>query len=824
MESIDDEINLLDSEFYGKEVAERFYKQDDVIVFEENKISSDSRMMNFDDEFLAQSKLFTTLRLSGNVDLGEVTVTIEISGSAKPIDATSCHIYFKREFLEGSTLTTKWDQVIPRDEVKKQDMAFSIYPVGNQKFEFKHLFNIGKYTAARLIFFGPGFSTLADQMANVTAFEVTTTQIRIKKPIIEIKNSEVLSPAADGKLKIPFIIKYPAKTWVQYGGWWAMAKGGGQGENLFRQVWVKYANQANGDVVLAGNTKISDGPDAFWYNEGEFVFDMPDNAGIYNLQFGLFDNSWKDPYNWVWPGVDVQVGGDSWIQKCPVEQMPPRLRVKNGKFVKLDGTPFDFYEGTNGGKAIAAVRGGSWGNAYGWTKTPALNKSGFFGSLKYLGHKWVRFLFNPDTYTEDPVYRNRILDSIHKILLAGLYPLVGMHNMHVNVSSKVERDKKFLELTEMLAHDWKGLPVLFPVLNEPKELSGWDETYDLCEKACRLIRSIDPDAFLIVPCKGYSKTITTDEANKLLPADLVDLYSYHPYNKPKDVLPFMKPLLDTGVGVMVEEYGCGNLTWFKNLNIEMQKISKLYPNFLMFGTWAWTVKGQDGCPLVLDGSKANIELTESGNMVYIDMKIWDSGNFIDESGNITLPSVDSDGNVDSGSGNSGNTGDNNNTGNGTTINLNNYFTKTEIETLFDNKFNTLSESFDDKFESLSKKIDNLNNSNDYDLPYSEIQNYIMGLQNCQLLSISAMPNWAVQLKDSKLIIKLTAPVPKGGLQIFLNTTNDRILVPASVQLNEGQNEIIVDIQTLAVTSNTTARISAVLNGKTLTTNFTVRVK
>lgn len=831
-----EQLNFLDSEYLGKQVADKYYKVEDLYSFDDWKNSLEPKIMNLDQDFSMQSKVFNSLKLAGNVDLGEVLVNIEIEGSTKPIDASSCHIYFKREYFENGNLVIKWEQVIPKDQAKQQDMSFTIYPSATQKFSFVHRFKIGKYTAARLIFFGVGFITVADQMATVTPFEVVTTQIRIKKPMIEVDNSEILSPDADGKLKIPFTIKYPAKTWVPYGGWWAMAKGGNGDINLFRQVWVKYANQSNNEVVITGTTKIAEGPDPYWYNEGVFVFDMPTDAGIYNLQFGLFDNNWKDPYNWIWPGSDIQVGGDSWIQKCPPEKMPPRLRVKNGKFVKLDGTPFDFYEGTNGGKAVPAARGASWGNAYGWTNKPALNNSGFFGSLRYMGHKWIRFMFNPDSYTEDPVYRNRVLDSIHKILIAGAYPLAGMHNMHVNVSSVQERDKKFFELIEMLANDWKGLPVLFPVLNEPKELNGWDQTYEFCKKACEIVRSIDPDAFLIVPCKGYSKTITTDEANKLLPTDLVDLYSYHPYNKPQDVLPFMKPLLDTGVGVMVEEYGCGNLTWFKALNIEMQKISKLYPNFLLFGTWAWTIKGQDGCPLVADASKANMELTESGNMVYTDMKIWDSGNAIDESGTIAPPVINPDGNVDTSTG-----GGTSTTGGGTVTVTTGYTkeevnnlvtskmaeTKESLETLINDKIKTIQDNMDNKLKLLSDKIDSLTTKVDeatVTVPFQLIQQYITELSNCKLASATISPTSFVQLQNSRLTVSLTTPAPKGGAIVYISPTINQISIVSFVLIPEGETSRTIEFTSLPITSQVSGRVSCTFNGKTISPSVTIRVK
>jgi hypothetical protein len=68
----------------------------------------------------------------------------------------------------------------------------------------------------------------------------------------------------------------------------------------------------------------------------------------------------------------------------------------------------------------------------------------------------------------------------------------------------------------------------------------------------------------------------------------------------------------------------------------MQKLSKLYPNFIGFATWAWTRTGEDACPMVEDGNLANIKLTATGQMQAKDMQVWDSGNFINE-GSVAQP-------------------------------------------------------------------------------------------------------------------------------------------------------------------------------------------
>jgi hypothetical protein len=166
------------------------------------------------------------------------------------------------------------------------------------------------------------------------------------------------------------------------------------------------------------------------------------------------------------------------------------------------------------------------------------------------------------------------------------------------------------------------------ITNEPNDIGDWSLCKPILKKAAAIYRSIDVDAFIICPTSKWSKENTTPEANDLIDPILVDAYAYHAYNNANEVYPNLKPILDKGVAVIVEEYGCGDVEWQKSINIEMEKLSKLYPNLIAFSTWAWTRAGEDACPMVEDGNLANIKLTAVGQMQAKDMKTWDSGNFI----------------------------------------------------------------------------------------------------------------------------------------------------------------------------------------------------
>jgi hypothetical protein len=614
----------------GREIGEIFFKPNQELQQEFNLIDKVNKSKFQDFEVASLSSFFEKLELIPTVDLGDVNLKIRTTNPSAPIDADLCQVWMRRTYTNPTTgqTTEQWINWVPNDDAAKKYFKFSLFSGETQTFNFDiSTFDIGKYDSFRFIFFTYHWTVLADQMAENVSFEITTKQKRVKAPFVEILTNKIQDPAPDGKLHIPYIIKMPAKTFTTWGGWFLLAKG----SSMFQQPWIPYARKDGANVLPDGATKVADGPDPYWYSEGEIVFDYPNVSGIHNLQFGLFDYNWK-MQNWVWPGINIQVGGDSWVTRCPESKLPPRLRVSGGQLVKLDGRPYNIYQGTTGANAITAIRGGNYGNQYLWSEAPDYNRTGYFSSLKFLGHKFLRFLFNPDKYIADHIYRNRIQDTIGKMLTAGCHVIVGPQHIPTG-NDLYEKSEAFYKLIELMANNWKGLPVWVCLTNEPNDIGDWSLCKPILQKAATIYRSIDSGAFLICPTSKWSKENTTPEANDLIDPLLVDAYAYHAYNDAASVIPNLKPILDKGVAVIVEEYGCGDVEWQKGINIEMQKLSKLYPNVIGFATWAWTRAGEDACPMVEDGNLANVKLTDVGQMQAKDMQIWDSGNFINE-GNV----------------------------------------------------------------------------------------------------------------------------------------------------------------------------------------------
>ena len=614
----------------GREIGEIYFnpnqQQPDLNLFD--KVNK-SKFEDF--QVSSFASFFEKLELIPTVDLGDVNLKIRTTNPSAPIDADLCQVWMRRTYTNPTTgqTTEKWINWVPNDDVAKKYFKFSLFSGETQTFNFDiSTFDVGKYDSFRFIFFTNHWDVLADQTVNDASFEITTKQKRVKSPFVEILSNKIQDPAPDGKLHIPYVIKMPAKTFTTWGGWFLLAKG----SSMFQQPWIAYARKDGANVLPDGATKVADGPDPYWYSEGEIVFDYPKEGGIHNLQFGLFDYNWK-LQNWIWPGINVQVGGDSWVTKCPESKLPPRLRVSNGQLVKLDGAPYNIYEGTTGANAITAIRGGNYGNQYLWSESPDYNRIGYFGSLKYLGHKFLRLLFNPDKYIADHIYRNRIQDTIGKMLTAGCHVIAGPQHIPTG-NDLYEKSESFYKLVELMANNWKGMPVWVSITNEPNDIGDWSLCKPILEKASTIYRSIDADAFIICPTSKWSKENTTPEANNLIDSGLVDAYAYHAYNNANEVFPNLKPILDKGVAVIVEEYGCGDVEWQKSINIEMEKLSKLYPNLIAFASWAWTRMGEDACPMVEDGNLANVKLTDVGQMQAKDMQIWDSGNFITEGGSL----------------------------------------------------------------------------------------------------------------------------------------------------------------------------------------------
>ena len=258
----------------GREISEIFYKPNQDLQQDFNLIDKVNKSKFEDFELSSFASFFEKLELIPTVDLGDVNLKVRTTNPSTPIDADLCQVWMRRTYTNPTTgqTTEQWLNWVPNDDVAKKYFKFSLFSGETQTFNFDiSTFDVGKYDSFRFIFFTYHWTVLADQAAEDVSFEITTKQKRVKAPLVEILSNKVQDPAPDGKLHIPYIIKMPAKTFTTWGGWFLLAKG----STMFQQPWIPYAKKNGADVLPDGVTKVADGPDPYWYSEGEIVFDYP---------------------------------------------------------------------------------------------------------------------------------------------------------------------------------------------------------------------------------------------------------------------------------------------------------------------------------------------------------------------------------------------------------------------------------------------------------------------------------------------------------------------------------------------------------------------
>lgn len=556
-----------------------------------------------------------TVILSAVTDLGTVGFTLHISNPTAPA-AVNFQIFLHRIYAApDGTKVDEWVQIVPTDAAGGN--SFNVFPNLDNVFTFSSTaVPLGNYTEARVIGFtaGSNFSqNVLDAMATGLNLSVTTTQIRVTKPQIVVDTASVQLPGPDGKMHIPFTIKFPDGYVTQYSGLFAMAKGSGGAV----QPWE--------DLTKA---VIATGPDPCRVLTSEFVLDVPAN-GLYNLQFGLFNYGWT-LLQWVYPGMDFEVGGDAWVVKCPAANLPPRLTIVGGQWQTLDSKAFDWCPSTAPlcCSAVAFVRGGNYGNALTWTNNPDYNTPGFFSVLRFKGLRWIRTNFDPDKYLASAAYQHSVDQVVQNQLSGGLYPIIGPQNMPTSSAGEADRDAKHLTLIKALATKYNGLPVWLNLCNEPSNLATWAQCKPVMEAAAQAVRAIDPQAFVICPFNGYSTGSTADAAASPITSVHIDLLDYHAYNAPDVFAQNTAPALAAGLPVLVGEYGGGDAAYLNSMDIAFQKAWIAHKSLMGAGPWAFTHMGQDSLPLVADGSGAVVTFTPSGQQVIADYALWDAGTLL----------------------------------------------------------------------------------------------------------------------------------------------------------------------------------------------------
>ena len=549
------------------------------------------------------------LTLSSKSDLNAITVTYHITPVNRSGDVT-LQMFVHRKFAKSE----EWTQLNPTDAMGKP-LVVSLYKGMDNTgtFTFKNMLK-GEYTEARLMLFQSGtYNLLYDSNKDTKALSfnvsVTSGETRIIAPMLEISNETKVTANDDGThtVLIDGVVNVPANYKSEEGAFFVMAKGDGG----FDQQLVEMKNAVSASNATNPHLEIP-------------VHLTLHNAkpGLWNMQFGLYNRGFDKQLQWLWPGIDYEVGGDQWVQKASGETIPPRLHVRNRRFVTLAGKPYDFYGAhPESKKAVSFARGGNYGNAITWTIHPELNRPGYFTLLKELGCKFIRFNFNPDRYPKEALYQHAVDQIVQNIWAAGLYPIIAPQDLPKGDTLQ-ERVDKGLQVARTMAAKYAGKSVWLELCNEPHEFTSWAAWKPVAIRYIQAIRKIDPEAFVIVPFENYGFD-GREAAQSPITEVAVDLYDGHAYLKPEDIVPHYGSAIAAGLPVLIGEYGGGNPAYLTQIDHALQSLP---PGLMAAGPWAFTIAGQDSLPLVTNGATATLQLTPAGQAIATDYATWDAGN------------------------------------------------------------------------------------------------------------------------------------------------------------------------------------------------------
>jgi len=478
-----------------------------------------------------------------------------------------------------------WEQTVPRD-AKGAPIRIALFPNG--------AINTGTlqvsvkpdtYSGGKAVLFAEG-SNFSDptpvEFAVDTAFTVATAAVRVKAPVFE---PGVPVVGADGKVTVPFTIKYPSD------------------KALFDPASLPYNGftyQAKGDVTESGGgpsgwvttdkfvSTTADG-DTYMMYQGSFVLTPTTSHGLKNLQFGLYNQSWS-LFMWVWPGVTFALPG--WVQKADPAQYPPI----SSAFAK--------------GKSPVAL-GGNFGNALASLGTAANDSAQYFSLLASLGMTCLRLNYDADKYLSDPIYPDVVDQVVQHMLMAGVVPCIAPQGMPGGATAASEA--ALVKLAGIIAARYVGVPIIQDVVNEPHQYSTWAAWKPVAQKAIDAIRAASPNAQIVVGSEGYSADMTVASADPFL-AGTVLAYCCHLYDSdPAKVAAH----IGTTLPVWVQEYQTPSADWHNAV--------AALPNVIGVAAWAWTTPGQDSLNLVQSVDGAALTLTPTGQSIASIYAAWRTG-------------------------------------------------------------------------------------------------------------------------------------------------------------------------------------------------------
>lgn len=559
-----------------------------------------------------QPLVLSRLTLTATAQLSQAHIAYAITPANRSADV-GVQIFAHRDDVKERS---QWDLVVP--DSGSAPPIISLYQGLNNRGEFNATLKKGRYGACRLLLFASPdgksvdftkilYDSNADPARARLGLNLTvmSDEAPVTKPTLSVATQpSAVTQDTDGRYKvtIPASVKVPPGYSASGNGLWAMAKG----DVGFSQVWVDLSKARETDEQGSS------------YRFVPITFTLPAvKPGLWNVQFGLFKSSFGDPLEWVYPGLDFEVGGDSWETPAPAGSAPERLRVLSKRFVNAAGKAVDLYRDERSALSSAAfLRGANYGNALDWTIHPENDRPGYFVLLKGLGCRFVRTLFDPDRYIDQALYRHAVDQVVQNIWAAGLYPVIGPQDLPSGdtLSARIERGR---QLARLMAESYKGDSVWLEIVNEPHEFGTWAEWKPVAVQYVRAMRAVDPDAFVVVPFEGWSKD-GRGAAQSPITETHVDLYDGHAYVDPGQVDALYGPALHAGLPVLIGEYGGGDPAYLRRMDAALQRLQGV----TAVAPWAFTTPGQDKLALVADGSTAQLRFTPTGQVIAEDFQAW----------------------------------------------------------------------------------------------------------------------------------------------------------------------------------------------------------
>ena len=222
-------------------------------------------------------------------------------------------------------------------------------------------------------------------------------------------------------------------------------------------------------------------------------------------------------------------------------------------------------------------------------------------TLKYIRDAWGVNLIRLANYTEffgngycdggDAAQTDEIIKSTIQIADSlGMYVILDWHTLTDNNPLKyLEGSKEFFRRYTELYKDHDN--IIYEICNEPNGDTTWDDIYQYAEQIIPLIRSLDPDAVILVAPAAYTTDLESVAA-KPLPYDNV-MYTAHFYagSHREDLRNGVLKALEQNVPIFISECNITDANWQDGkVNTEQGQIwfDLIDSNNLSYTLWSFT--------------------------------------------------------------------------------------------------------------------------------------------------------------------------------------------------------------------------------------------